>query len=652
MVCLALAVGVVMTYETLRPERFQSFAQLYLGGNIQMNVGPVFSEESSTYFGTQIEILKSARVQAAAYAAVNITIKPDEPPPIKFEVVQPLKASVLILTATGPDPNQTQQFLEAVVSAYLDFKQKIRLSSVGDAVLALTEQVAKKEKELKKEQDEWADFQRTNNIAVLEEEGKSAGLYLAELGQQEAKLKLERGLLERGINPFANDLAPDLSRLLGRQTNGSSPELSAKDAVLKAAKMELAVAQGIWMQKTNELPERHPAMRKLADDVSRLEIMVANLEEQDSAENQTELGLTDKRISALEASVPAWEARVQGINERLSENQRRRNDILRDQTLYDHLLATLQTADLSKNVQQEPIAVLVPPTSAKPEKRYLPLRIILAIVTGLFLSCMIVFGWQLVDSRFVSVRDVTDQFGEMVLGLVPRIRIPRSEPRAALLAPDDHRYTYLESFRRLRSALLLSSFPGVKPRTLLFTSVANHEGKTTIVVNLAMVLARSGLKVVLVDTDSRSRSVHPLLDGADKPGLMEYLQGEMEVPHVVYPTEIPGLSFVPIGAIPDRADGLFLGDKLGQLLSNLRETWEYVILDTPPILASDDTSLMIPQADAVLLVVRPFSTRSRMVRHALEMLHQRRAKQVTIILNEARGDDIAAAFGTNGAPVA
>ncbi len=534
----------------------------------------------------------------------------------------------------------------------MEFKQTTRLSSMADAVLALTEQVAKKDQELQAEQDSWADFQRTNNIAALEEEGKSEGFYLAELSRKVAKLKLERGLLEQGINPFESELSLDWARLLGQQTNGFAAGLMPSDMMLKSARMELAVARGEWMRKTNEWPEMFAPMRRLADEVSRMETMVANLEEQDLAQKKAELELTEQRIAAIEASLPGSEAKVQGINERLSASQRLKNNIQRDQALFDRLLGTLQNADLSKNVQQERLAVLVPPTVGRPEKRYLSLRVILAAMTGLFLSCGIVFCWQLVDGRFVSVGDINDQFGDVVLGVVPRIRLPRREPRAALLARDDRRRTYVESFRRLRSALLLSSFPEGQPQTLLLTSAARGEGKTTIALNLAMTLARSGFEVVLVDADSQSGAVHTLLERAGKPGLMEYLQGQSQIPDLVRPTEVPGLSFVPLGAVPEGADGLFVRRKLDELIQTLRREWEYVILDSPPILVSDDTALMIPQADAVLLVVRPFSSRSRMVRHAMEMLYQRRAKHVTLVLNQARGEDVAAQFGVNGTAAA
>src|SRR5579862_2319310 len=112
MLCVTLAVGAVLTYETLRTEDFISYAQLYLTGDTQVNVvANLFNEESPTYFGTQIELLKSSRLQAAAMEKAGIVVEPGKKPPIEFDVVQPLKTSILRLQATGPDPIKTRTYL-------------------------------------------------------------------------------------------------------------------------------------------------------------------------------------------------------------------------------------------------------------------------------------------------------------------------------------------------------------------------------------------------------------------------------------------------------------------------------------------------------------------------------------------------------------
>jgi capsular exopolysaccharide synthesis family protein len=260
----------------------------------------------------------------------------------------------------------------------------------------------------------------------------------------------------------------------------------------------------------------------------------------------------------------------------------------------------------------------------------------------------IVFGWYLLDDRFVSVRDVKEQFGEPVLGLVPQIKVSRSKPDHALLELNDPRLAYAESFRHLRSALLLSSVGEKRPKTLLITGAAPTEGKTTIAMNLARVMAVSGLRVVIVDADVRNGGMHRLFGGSNEVGLLDCLRGDAEARAVVHPTSQPGLDFVPIGTHSENSDGVFLRPGLENLLEELKSGHDFVILDGPPILAADDAGLLVPHADTVVMVVRPFFSGSRLVRQTLDMLYQRQAKQVTIVFNQARRDDLAGHYAERG----
>ena len=664
LICVALATGVIVTYETVRPDTYTSFAQLYTSGQVQLNVANMFDEESQTYFGTQIELLKSARIQGAAYDKIGFVPKPGQKDTVKLDVVQPMKTSILVLQATGSDPGLTQRFLQALIDEYLTYRKETRISTSEDLVLSLNDQLAKKEKDLQSEQEKLTEFEKTNDVAVLEEESRSAGLYLADLNLQSAKLKLDRDLLANGLSLGTNEPSamPSLpspgatntvngtssNAVVAASENKAADPVSSpsSDAALKSARFELAVKRAERDQTQAEHGET--AARRLSEEVKDLERNIGILEEQNLAERKLMLDELDKRIAAMQDSIPSWEARVLKINERVSESQRLRNNVKREQGYYDSLLATLQNVDLGKNIQQERLSVLQPPTSAQPEKRNLPLRVVLAAVFGLSLSLGIVFGWYLLDDRFVSVRDIKDQFGETLLGLVPQIKVPRAKPQAALLDNRDSRSAYVESYRHLRSALLLSNAGERRPQTLLFTSAGPSEGKTTIAVNLARLLARSGLRVVLVDADACGGGMNRLLGDKDQSGVLDYLRGDAEAKAVVHPTEFDGLSFVPGGTHNEHAEGLFLRPRLAELVQELRHNRDFVILDGAPILASDDAALLVPQSDLVILVARPFYTRSRLVRQALDMLYQRQAKQVAIILNRARADDLAGHYALNG----
>jgi uncharacterized protein involved in exopolysaccharide biosynthesis len=112
LVCVVLGLGTMLAYETLRPETYTSFAQLYLSGDVQLNTGIFLTEDTVNYYGTQIELLKSARLQGAAFDRVGITIPPGKKSPFRIEVFQPMKTSILVVQATGPEPLQVQRLMQ------------------------------------------------------------------------------------------------------------------------------------------------------------------------------------------------------------------------------------------------------------------------------------------------------------------------------------------------------------------------------------------------------------------------------------------------------------------------------------------------------------------------------------------------------------
>jgi capsular exopolysaccharide synthesis family protein len=657
---LALSVGGVVVFETVRTERFDSHAQLYVTTGVQ--VGPGLFGDPKEDFATQIELLKGSRLRGAALTALGERGARLQTP-IDIDVVRPMGTSILRLRATGADPALAQAFLQALIDSYLAFKKETRVSTTEDLVTTLNEQLTRREEELKAEQEKWVDFQRTNTLAVLEEEARGASLYLAELNVQLAKLSLEEDLLRKGLGPAPDPTAAAnaLSTAPGTDSHAvaaasiaasNGPPLVASDAALKGARLELAILLGERVKLAAQFSETHPAVRSVSGALERLTNTIAVLERRNAEQKRVDLAEVQKRIDCVRAAIPEVERKVLEASERLSQSQRYKNELQRQQGRYESLLGMLQNLDVGRNMAQERTTVLEPPSPGRPPERSFAFRLLLAVVGGGFLSLGIVFAWHLLDDRFVSVRDVKDHFGEPILGLIPEIKIARSRPREALLRDGDSRRAYAESYRHLRSALLLSASGGRRPHTLLLTSATPAEGKSTIAANMAAVLARSGLRVALVDADTRASGLGPLLGLEGKPGMLDLLRGDLGVRAIQHPTAIPSLTVVPRGTRVEPAEGLFLRPQLTELMDDLRAGSEFVIIDSPPILGADDAALLVPSADTVVVVVRPFHSRSRLVRQALEMLYQRQAKQVAIILNRARRDDLAGHYGGNGTPPA
>ena len=651
MLSVVATVSAMLIYETIRTETYSSYAQLYSAGEAPSDsVSGFFNEESANYFGTQIELLKSPRIQGPAMEKAGIleglaTKKMDEEEInnlVKLDVTQPMKTSVLMLKATGRNPVQVQRFLDALIEELMAFKKERRVTTSDEALMLMSEQLAKSEKSLAAEQEKWVEFQRTNYTAVLEEDAKSAGLYLSELRLQLAKLNLDRQVLQRCADgTVVSNKAPEaLSRIT---TNAA---IAAGDMALKQAKADLEVLQGELTEKSKIFSEHNPAIVRLSEEVGRYQRLVHVLQDQNTAQQQMDLADLNTRASAIEAAIPVWEHKVLEVNERLSQSLRLKYNVTREMTSAERIFSILQNADLKRNVQQERMSVVQAPTPGQLTKRHLIIRVIVSLLTGIAMSLGFLFCWYLADDRFVSVRDIKDQFGETVLALIPKIRVSKANPANILLEEGDARPSYAEAYRHLRSALLLSSDLENQTRSIVVAGTTHGEGASSVALNLSIALARSGRKVVLVDADLQEGGLHGLLQQPKTPGLSDWLSGAIDNCSIIRATSIPGLSFVSKGSHCEDSEGLFLRLELRALVGILREGRDFVIFNSAAILASGDAALLVPHVDQVILVTSPYHTRSRQFREALGMLYQRQAKQIGIIFNRAGSEDMESQYST------
>jgi capsular exopolysaccharide synthesis family protein len=225
-----------------------------------------------------------------------------------------------------------------------------------------------------------------------------------------------------------------------------------------------------------------------------------------------------------------------------------------------------------------------------------------------------------------------DHFSEPILGQIPNVAETRQETGLPLLQTEDERYTYAEAFRSLRSSLIF--MPNQEElKTLLITSAIPNEGKSTIASNLAVTMAASGARVLLVDADLRRGDLAQLFDTDGRFGLSSILRGEVPWKEAVQVTKHPTLSLIPRGPVTNQSGELLLRPELMNLLEQFKEHYDLTIFNTAPILAADDTPTLAPNFDGVLMVVRAAFTSARLSKNALNMLYQRQVNVLGLILN-------------------
>lgn len=196
--------------------------------------------------------------------------------------------------------------------------------------------------------------------------------------------------------------------------------------------------------------------------------------------------------------------------------------------------------------------------------------------------------------------------------------------------------TIAEQYRMLRTNLLaLNSGPPI--RALVVTSAIKREGKTITVLNLATVMATgSEKKVLVIDCDLRRPKMHELLGTPSRPGLSELLRGKADPEAVFQKTKVPNLSLLPSGKLPANPSELIGSSKMSRLLEQLKEKFDYVISDTPPVMAVTDAGVLGAIADGVILVVKAECTKRDIVLRAQTLLKGANAKLVGCVLTNIR----------------
>jgi capsular exopolysaccharide synthesis family protein len=291
--------------------------------------------------------------------------------------------------------------------------------------------------------------------------------------------------------------------------------------------------------------------------------------------------------------------------------------------------------DISRNIDQDTLAILDHASSSTRSYAEAKSMLTHSIIIGLGLGLGIIFLMAVRDDRFTSMVEVTERFGDSVVGQVPEIPEFSSAEPMTLLEINDDRHMYAESYRNLRSALLYLAVDGRRPRVVLVTSAVPNEGKSTIATNLARAMALGGSKVLLVDADLRKGHIHERLNLRSKPGLNELLRQPADLGSFIQATDLPNFSFLSRGSVSRNPGDLFLSPAFDQILAQLREQYDYILIDSSPVFAADDSSTLAPKVDGTLFVVRSRFSHARAVREALELLFQRQAKVLGLILNRS-----------------
>src|SRR2546421_9282910 len=649
------------------PPAYESKARMWVSGKLDIHEGRIYTEELIVYLSTQAKLLRTPAIQARALARLGAELPQsarhsqvldkvkafcgrlfasgstnntaDSPFPFKVKVVEAPKSSILELRVVGTEAGSTRAFLHYLMEEYLSFKRESREKTSDRTVASVAGQVTQLAKDLEAQQEKLYAFQSSNNVVFLQEQGNSAGSYLAALNKQLANLRTELRLLqllqpEQWVEVETGHKAVPSVESLPNEAKEMLASLAGPQLELFKANQQTQLLKAKRDELSQFLRPLHPKIIKLNEEIATQE-KVAQISRNEAVKQMANRRkAVELEIQNLEAAFEEWDAKAIQASRKMADYERIRQDLQRLQAAYDKMLGLIQTVDVSKTVAQENLGILEPASPGAPLHRMMR-NLVVAFVSSLFLGFGALFCLGKFRDDFASLWELSNQLSQEVVGQIPAISIKKTKGQLGFQALQKQRFEFLESFRNVRSSLLFMGNGKPKPKTIIIASSVPEEGKSTVALYLAATMAMGNSRVLLIDGDMRRGALHEFFGAESNPGLAEVLNGEIPPAKAIVRTGLDNLALLPAGR-PNRNPGdLVLSPVWPEFLAKLKPQFDYILVDTPPVLAADDAASLAPKVDGVLFVVRGSFTSARMARGALDALRQRHVDVLGLIFNRA-----------------
>jgi tyrosine-protein kinase Etk/Wzc len=590
-------------------------------------------------------------------------------------------ADIVQITSTAGDPNEAKVIANTYAEIYRDAnKQQNRervtatKSYLIDRLSAVQDSLNLKEENLKRAQVDNNVIEGSTNGGALASTKSKLG---DDLRQRQIELKTRENELEE-IKKQLADIEPTFSQDLAAATPLVIGQMQAQIASLKVQRERMIVenpprGSEVWYQNLRKDQDKQLAelQRKLDSAVdtfkdSKLGGMAGSGMSVDGL-NSLKRAIFDKQmaIQALRANIGATQQELSKVGVEISqvpEITQTLGRIDREVQSYTKIFQTLQDEFNKKVIEEQSLfsnARIIEPAQAnlRPISPNRTGNITVGSIVGLAVGIGIVLLIAYTDTT-VHSPDELEKNGFIVLSAIPLItenalaaanRVGleiaenlRTKPSPHLITQIDPKSPIAESYRSLRTAVQYASIES-QVRTLLVTSSIPQEGKSTTSTNLAIVIAQSGARTLLIDCDLRRPVLHSVFGIGKDPGLVNCLVGNVPIEDAIHETGIPNLHLLPSGAIPPNPSELLGSRRMRVLLEELKERYDTIILDSPPVGTVTDSVVLSTLVDATLVIVRAHKTKMEFLEKTRESLERISPNALGVVLNDF---DVSQSYGS------
>ena len=540
------------------------------------------------------------------------------------------------------------QGANAVAKAYQFFSEEGAKEQALRIQSFLVAQVEQARETVERAEMAVRDYQQSIGVIFLTSEE-------AKLNQFIINLELQKMTTEISLQEHSLRLNYIEERLAQARVDLPYQKSLATELVITELQQRLAMLEATRVEYLSRGLEGSPEIRAVENHITNMEVQIQAYLRQLTAQGtdtrnplSTYGELINEQI-LLSAGIMGYQDRLNHIDETigiyqqelwlLSEKAFEYAQLERDVSISNKAYAMLSDELVRSriSVEREVGDVHIIRWAVLPESPYkprIPLNLAIALILGLFVGTGSVFVGEYLDNT-IKERSQLEQLGLPLLGIIPKVKKNKQDTGTTLLlehsdATDPLAIAYI----RVESNLRLASYEK-KPQVILATSAVPSEGKSTTILNFAYILAHSGQKVLLLDADLRKPVVHKALHQLRKPGLSEVVAGQIDVQDAICPITIKDVSFdvITAGSRPPSIVNLLRSQEFKELLATLRQQYDWILIDLPPIQAGSEALEVSAVADGVLLVVAAGKTPAQLVQEAKYQLDQIDASILGVVLN-------------------
>lgn len=537
--------------------------------------------------------------------------------------VSPVRASRLVdVVYASPDPVLSAKAANALARAYRDQMLEYRTFAAREATEFLSRQLGTQRKAVEDSELAMQRYREKDAAVSLEDRQNIVVQRLSDLNTAVTRARTDRIQKEANYNQI-------------RAVQDDPAKLDTVPAVLanpfiQQLKTELGELTRSQVEMSDKLAERHPSMVKVRSAIqmaeAKLKAEVANIVQAVRSDYQSAVEQERSLISALDQQ----EAAALELSRLSIDYGALQRDATSNRQLYDGLLQRTKETGITGELTTNNIRIVdLAETPRRPARPNKAVNLTLGCFGGLVLGIGLAFFFEYLDDRIKTPDEIRTHLRLPFLGLVPLVDTASSDGlRMDTVAPG----MFGESFRSIRTNVLFSSIDH-QSKAMVVTSSAPGEGKTLVSSNLAVALANVGQRVVIIDADMRRPRIHKMFGLAQEPGLSNMLVGTAKASEAVQRSSVPGLMVLPAGKNPPNPAELVGSRRFREFLRSLDEHFDWVIVDSPPVMAVADSMIVAHETKGVLFVVGSEMTQRAVAQRAIDQLAQAKVNVIGAVLN-------------------